>query len=342
MKSLWRLLLLGGLCCAACRNEGSGPPGPPGPAALPHSPQPVLPAERPAGWQEGAGASRQSAVYAITGRDGALASVSLQILPGQPGGLLRHVNAWRTQLEMPPLDQMTFEQQASWRSTPVGEGLVVELAGTAQGADPALDGATLAVVVEQETHTWFFRLRGNAGLVAAHRDAFLAWVDQVEDSSLRPGPPPVSLGSQNDTLHPGGGPVPTWSPPDGWAPVSPAPGHTAGFLLTGPRQTTGAAAVAALKIINANHPGHVNRWRREAGLPAIRPDNLASVTETVFINGLPLSKVHVAGPRHSRIAVWTPRGDVLWVFSIGGPAALVEAQRPAFAGWIQSVRFPAN
>ena len=135
----------------------------------------------------------RSASFVVAGSGGSMAAVSLVILPGQAGGLLRNINQWRAQLGLPKLDEAAFESTAQWVTTPVGLGAVIHLTGLAPGADPAFDGRT--VVVELAMQTWFFKMRGNSELVAVQREAFLKWVAGVRlaESEDPPSAPPYGI-----------------------------------------------------------------------------------------------------------------------------------------------------
>ena len=100
MRTRFQLAFLGTLLLAGCKDEGTSQSGPPaGPVFSP--PKIVLPSGLPSGWRKGPASSIRSASFVVVGSGGSMADVSLVILPGQAGGLLRFVNQWRAQLGLP-------------------------------------------------------------------------------------------------------------------------------------------------------------------------------------------------------------------------------------------------
>ena len=118
----------------------------------------------PVGWQEVPGGQFLVAKFAIAGG----ASVNVSSSAGNGGGLAANVNRWRKQLG---LDEMAGDQIAKSVTTS-GEVTLVTLTG----ANASLVGA----IVTRPGQTWFYKLMGDAKIVAAQKDAFIKFVNEVK------------------------------------------------------------------------------------------------------------------------------------------------------------------
>ena len=337
MRNYAHAACLATLLLTGCKDGGVDPA-----SAVSSPPEAILPQNLPDGWREAPASTVRSASYVLPGPGGTVADASLVITPGQPGGLLRHVNAWRVQFGQQPLDQGAFERTCRWTSTAVGEGVVVDITGLADGADPAFDGRLVAVVVERPAKTWFFKLRGNAALVAEHRTAFLDWVTKVEQAGEKTGPTavPPEPAAPVSIIRPPAGREPAWRMPDGWSAAPRASTRYAGFLVRDSEGRTGEVSVALLEDDGGGALRNVNRWRLQAGLPATRQGDLAARIQSIFSAGRKISTTHLAGPACSTVAAWTHRDEGTWVFKLTGPSSVVDAERPRFAAFLKTIEFP--
>ena len=130
----------------------------------------------PAGWQEGPLAQFLVAKYVIHGTAGAQAAVNISQLAGDGGGLLPNVNRWRTQLGQPPLAESDLLNLPTVDASG-GKATVIEFAGT--------DGRTgkparlVGLVLPLGAQTWFYKLMGDAELVAQQKEALTRFVQSA-------------------------------------------------------------------------------------------------------------------------------------------------------------------
>lgn len=118
----------------------------------------------PAGWTTAPAGQFLVAKFAIAGDGGAQAAVNISTSPGDGGGLAANVNRWRKQLG---LSELTGAELTG--SVMTGGGATfVEMTGD----DVALVGA----IVTRPGQTWFYKLMGDASVVAGQKDAFMAFV----------------------------------------------------------------------------------------------------------------------------------------------------------------------
>ena len=128
----------------------------------------------PAGWTEAPGGQFLVAKFTIAGGQ---AAVNISSSPGNGGGVAANVNRWRKQLGLADLanDELAKSLQAlSDRAT------LVELSGTdAKSGQPA---ALVGIIVLQPEQAWFYKLMGNASVVAAQKAVFIQFVQEARYS----------------------------------------------------------------------------------------------------------------------------------------------------------------
>jgi len=148
------------------------PPGMQGDVAPPPAPSASLRWTLPKGWSEKREGGMRYATFTVPvqGRiDG-----SVVVLPGPAGGELPNVNRWRNQIGLPPLDEAALARARQ---------PVKSQAGTLSVYDFTSDGdkksRVVAGLVESGGSTWFVKLTGDAGAVAAARADFLRLMESL-------------------------------------------------------------------------------------------------------------------------------------------------------------------
>lgn len=131
----------------------------------------------PAGWQEGTLAQFLVAKYVISGTGDAKAEVNVSSLEGDGGGLLANVNRWRQQLGVGAIGE---EDLAKLPAIEAGgaKAALVEISGTnSRTGKPA---QLVGVVLPLGGQTWFYKLMGDADVVAQQKDAFVKFVQSAK------------------------------------------------------------------------------------------------------------------------------------------------------------------
>ena len=128
----------------------------------------------PAGWQEVSAGQFLVAKFNITGDAGATAAVNVSMSAGDGGGLAANVNRWRGQLGLAPVSDIT----TSPLDVAGGKAQLVEMSGTnPQTSQPA---QLVGVMVSRTGQTWFYKLMGDAKVVAAQKAAFTQFVQSAK------------------------------------------------------------------------------------------------------------------------------------------------------------------
>jgi len=287
----------------------------------------------------------------VKGSGGAVADISLIVQSGRAGGLLNHINSWRTQFGHTTLDRLKFEQNAEWITLPTGEAVLVDIEGATDKKNQLYDGRLVAAVVEKPEETWFFKMRGNSKLVETQKIAFLNWIGTVkpmhsdeDTSSMNSGMPtrepstPAELINQLALENP-----PQWQLPESWTQIPAPPGHYATFSLQSPDGQSGHVFVTLLDGDGGGTLAIVNRQRAELGMAAITKENSAAMVQSLWSANASMSMVRLASPRGSMVAAWvTGRKEGAWLFQLRGPSVVVKRQKPNFATFLQSITFTAE
>ena len=130
----------------------------------------------PADWKPGRVSSMRKGSFTVTGTDGQSADVAVTVFPGDVGGFLSNVNRWRGQLGLSPVKPDEVEKTTSTIEVAGTKSVVVDMA-TEKAPEGAKNPVRMIVVtVQRDGNSWFFKITGDAPLVAAQKDAFLSFV----------------------------------------------------------------------------------------------------------------------------------------------------------------------
>jgi hypothetical protein len=174
-------------------------------------------------------------------------------------------------------------------------------------------------------------------------------------SALPPGHPPIGDASGITTgVPPGAGADLAWSTPAGWVEETPSSG-----MRKAQYRVPGAAGDGELVVFQFA-PGqggdvraNAERWASQFTDAQGKPATEALVTREIAVGGIPVLLVEVSGTYDGGMAMvgagrtlddyrllgaiaQTPTGN--WFFKLTGPAATIEAQRPAFEALVESLR----
>lgn len=302
-------------------------------AADPHSGMGVLPApgftdEAPDHWLEKKRTAMRMASYLVEGEGGAQADISFTSLRSVPGSLLANINRWRGQVGQAPWSEEDLREKAGTVPTCFGDAVVVDAAGLIEKADPKQDGRIVGAIAEKDGRAWFYKMRGNADVVGREKGHFLAWIQTlkpVEQVEAIPAPP--------------ASPEVEWELPAGW--TAAFGGQSRYATLSVP-----AGSGEPTQLVVSFFPGdvggdaaNVNRWRGQVSLPSLGDDEALAQIGQLEAGEKTLSLVDLKGPSTRMLAAWTRHGEHTWFFKWTGSDAVLEASKPTFTAFLQSIRF---
>ena len=300
---------------------------------VPKEPVTIRPA-LPEGWQELPGDQMKVGNFAVEGKDGGKAEVTIVPLPGAAGGELENVNRWRRQVSLQPItaDELTKEAKE------------VEVAGAParffemSGLDAQTKGKTrlLAALQPHAGLMWFFKMKGDDDFVRQQKDVFLAFFAkyQYPDAAAGAGEAaPPQIASQIPRAEP---PRRSFKPAPGWQPQQPGPMQDAKFLVADGKATV---AVSIFAGPTGGVLANVNRWRtQQLGLSAVDEAGLAPLLTSLDLPDTKAKLVDMKGPEQRMVAAIVPRGAEMWFFKLLGEEAAVGAEKKAFIEFVKSAR----
>jgi len=127
----------------------------------------------PEGWKEAAASGIRKASFRISQGDQA-AEITVIDLP--ESSLAANVNRWRGQIALPPLSPAEIDEQAKAIEIDGHPGHYLEMWGD-EAAQPR--EAILAAIVNIDGQSWFIKLRGDAAVATAQRDAFRGFLESI-------------------------------------------------------------------------------------------------------------------------------------------------------------------
>jgi hypothetical protein len=136
---------------------------------------PSLRWQAPPDWEAGPATAMRKASYVVS-RAGLTADLSITAFPGDVGGLAANVNRWRSQIDLPPVDDASLGTITDAFDSNGLQFVLVDFAGDT----PAGRQRILAGLASWQGATWFFKMMGPDSLVEGEKTAFIAFLRTVE------------------------------------------------------------------------------------------------------------------------------------------------------------------
>jgi hypothetical protein len=131
----------------------------------------------PPGWTQEPPAQMLLAKFSASDQ-AARAEISVSSFPGDVGGLLANVNRWRRQVGLPAIDETQMAKAVQELDVQSDKGALLDVTGTdAKSGQPA---RLIGVAVPHAGQTWFFKMIGDANVVAREKDPFTKFVQSVK------------------------------------------------------------------------------------------------------------------------------------------------------------------
>jgi len=146
-----------------------------------------------------------------------------------------------------------------------------------------------------------------------------------------------------DAAAPSGAPAISWTVPDGWQPQPATAMRQGSFLVAGADGASADVSVVSFPGTGGDDLANMNRWRDQLKLAPVSAADMPAQVQSVTGAAGQFVFSDLAGPAGEKGAVrilgaWLRQPDRVWFFKMMGPSDLVEAQRDAFVGFLQSVR----
>jgi hypothetical protein len=293
----------------------------------------------PEGWQELAPNSIRIGNFVVTGKNGAKAEVAVTSFPGMVGTELDNVNRWRRELGLEPVEQSAVASEPV--TVDSFDGKLYDIAGSS--------ARTVVASVARNGAMWFFKMRGDAGTVAAAKPAFADFLKSVHfngagNAASAPAamPPAVARPAPQE----GAADLPKWQAPANWSETEPGPMILKKFAIAGPAEAKAAVSISFFPGDVGGTFNNVNRWRGQIGLPPVEADKLDGVTQPLETAGGPGTLVDFPGtdPKTGQparlVGAIVPHGDNTWFYKLLGDGPLVGAEKESFVKFVKGVHYP--
>lgn len=331
------------LLLAGCGREDirvyTVPKEKPAPPRLAHKsgaakPRPQLGWKLPQGWKETGPGEMSLAGFSIAGSGSQEAQVTITPLTVLSGRETQIVNMWREQVGLNPLSEEEVTRQ--FQPVEVGgeQGSLFEVTGKAK--DAAEPVRILTAMVHRPGASWFYKLSGNASLVEAQKETFIAFLKSIQIKEAAPA----------DAGSAGTPPKPNWQVPSQWKEVPAGQFLVAKFTVAGE-----AGAQASVNVSRSTGAGgglvpNVNRWRvQQLQLPPVEEAELSKLSTSVDIAGGKATFVDFTGTdvrtgQPARIVgAMVAQASQTWFYKLMGDLKIVESQKDAFTKFIETVKY---
>jgi hypothetical protein len=155
-----------------------GMPG--GPGAVPPPPDASstgqLTWQLPKGWTESRSGGMRYASLKPTAAG--KIDVSVTVFPGAAGGEIANVNRWRNQIGLPPVDEAALARDRKALQSPAGKIALFDY--TSDGKEKT---RLVAAILFAGGNSWFVKMVGDAGPVAASRADFVRLLESLRLAS---------------------------------------------------------------------------------------------------------------------------------------------------------------
>ena len=306
----------------------------------------------PAGWEEQPAEKMRVASFHIHGENNREADVAVIPFPGLGGTDLQFVNLWRQQLKLAPISQDELASQLEKVAIGESTGKLFDLAAAEPAGESGQQNRIMVAVLASEGMTWFFKMAGDARLVAREKPAFIQFLRSfslVEAAKIAQA---MAAGQHSQTARAENPPepeeppqLPEWEVPSGWKP-QPPPNEMvlASFALA---DAEGGKAVLSVSVLGAMSGGmlaNVNRWRGQIGLGEVDATELAKLVRPLDEKEGSATLVDMTGERNGQktriIGAVVPKNGRTWFYKIMGNERVAEQEKAAFLKFLQTARYP--
>ena len=288
----------------------------------------------PQDWKQQPATPPRLATFLVEGEGGQRADVSVTAFPGGTGSDLDNVNRWRGQLTLPPI----AEADLAVTLKKIDAGGQTFLVAEMEKDGKAIRGA----ILRREDRTWFFKMTGDAPLVAVQKEAFSEFL-----KSVRVGGTPAATAVPQPPAAPVANDRPGWKTPAGWQ-EQPAGGMRAGSFSIAEDDRKADVSIIVLGGAAGGTLANINRWRQQLALAPISEDELAAQSQKAEAAGGSATVVDIVGEaptidgkyKARILGAIIERGGQIWFVKMNGEDALVEKQKPAFLEFLKTMQLP--
>ena len=142
--------------------------------------RPTLTYQAPESWVEGEGSMMRAASFSVADEDGGEADIAVIPLGGSGGTRLANINQWRATLRLEAATEKDVPGLIETLDVGGREFQLADLESAEAMTDAGNKARILVAFVKAEGYTWFFKIGGDSGLVAAQKPALIEFLRSVK------------------------------------------------------------------------------------------------------------------------------------------------------------------
>ena len=317
-----------------------------------HAGQPHLDWTLPTGWTEQPPSKMRVASFAVAGKDGQTADISVIPLPGIVGKEVDVVNLWREQVRLSPIDEESAKRDFEQIEVGSVQAKLFEMVSREPLNDEKHPTRIFVATFVRDNTSWFFKMTGADSLVSEQKPVFLQFLNSIsfhdhgtpKDLASAPQPPNSNVKEVPRTATE---PTKTvWNAPPTWQEAPPTQMLKAKFLATG---DAGAKAEITVSVFPGDVGGplaNVNRWRNQIGLGPVEQSELEKLVSPLDVTIGKAMLVDMTGNKSSGgkstrlLGAIVPQTERTWFYKMLGDEPVVAREKEAFIKFVRTVKIP--
>ncbi len=295
----------------------------------------------PEGWQEIPPASQMRvANFIAVSKTGQTNDIS--VIPMASGASEADlVLMWRQQLQL-PMDGPGGGQDSAPVAIGADQGKLFDLVSEQPIVDGKSRARMLVAMLPRGGTTWFFKMTGEDAFVREQKPAFLQFLKSISFGGETASAGSFQLLSPENSAATARNSA-NEIPPD-WKEAPPTQFVTAKYVVAGAGDTKAEVSVSTLGGDGGGLLANVNRWRGQLSLPPISEADLTKQSSSLDAatgkaTVVDLSGTDKTGRKARLIGAVAPQAGQTCFFKLMGDPEVVEAQKAAFAKFVQTAKY---
>lgn len=280
----------------------------------------------PKDWTETGAGQMSVASFSIKGADGQQAQVAITPLARLAGRDAEIVNMMREQLGQEPLDREAVAKQFETVQVGGETGNLFQIDGKLEGSSGA--SRIFTVIVHRSDKSWFYKLAGDASLVAAQKPAFVEFLKSIRFKEA-----PAEIEREVSETPPA---KRDWKVPGEWKELPAGQMQAAKFAVPPRGSAKAEVSVSVFPSDTGGTLANVNRWRRQIGLPEVQQAELKSMVSPLDPANPDAILVDMTNNNKRLLGAIVPRGGSYWFYKLLGDAEAVTPEKETFVAFAKS------
>ncbi len=133
----------------------------------------------PEGWLPGKTSTMRRGSFTVMGPDNQGVDISVTTFPGDVGGEVMNINRWRRQIGLSPISIDSLDEHIVTKIINDMTFRIVDFSAELSKLDDNYPQRTIVATINHEGNSWFFKMTGDAPLVALQEKTFMGFLTSV-------------------------------------------------------------------------------------------------------------------------------------------------------------------